>query len=442
MSEVSLRTRILKNGIFRGSASVIGIKLLNSCIGVITTAFFARVFPPSDLGSYLFFVTVAQFLALPLQMGVPTLLSREIAIYSSQSLWGYLRGILVWSRNVIFGAWLILSIVAVVSILSIDSLNNKVSEHGDVRFVLGVLFLFPIIALLKRQSGILIGLKRPALALLPDSVIRPLLLLFLASFGVFFLDLGYFELFLFYTVSSVFAFIFGVWFLKFTTSHIPLSEAQFLKREWTDSLWPLTIFAVADTLKIHSDILMLGFMDSPEELAFYRLATQIAMLAMLVQVAVNSVLGPRVAASYANFDASQIHKIAVLGSRIAFFVTMIFAFVLLLIGSDGIAMVLGEEYREVFKVSVFLAFGMSLTTVFGGTVLVLNMTRREKDAMSFALWTTFLNIMLNLVLIPVLGALGAAISTVVTTLLMKFLAWNRVRLQIGVRTDAFARRAR
>ncbi len=67
------------------------------------------------------------------------------------------------------------------------------------------------------------------------------------------------------------------------------------------------------------------------------------------------------------------------------------------------------------------------------------MTRREKSSATYALISAGGNILLNLVLIPILGVVGAVISTVLTNLLMQGLAWNRIRHDLGIRSDAFAR---
>ena len=66
-------------GLLASGAGLIFIKIMNAALGVASVTVFARFLPPENYGVYVLALTVAQFLAMPLQMGLPTLLTREIA---------------------------------------------------------------------------------------------------------------------------------------------------------------------------------------------------------------------------------------------------------------------------------------------------------------------------------------------------------------------------
>jgi O-antigen/teichoic acid export membrane protein len=68
---------------------------------------------------------------------------------------------------------------------------------------------------------------------------------------------------------------------------------------------------------------------------------------------------------------------------------------------------------------ILLAFGQ-LTNAFAGPVMnILNMTGYEKSARNTMLVTAILNVILNVLLIPQFGPLGAAIATTIT-----MIGWN------------------
>jgi O-antigen/teichoic acid export membrane protein len=92
--------------------------------------------------------------------------------------------------------------------------------------------------------------------------------------------------------------------------------------------------------------------------------------------------------------------------------------------------------------ALWLAVGQAGSTFFGGTVILLNMTRRENLSARYATWTAIANIALNASLIPFFGAMGAVCSTILTTLAMQAMAWNRLRTDIGVRSDVVAQTER
>lgn len=141
---------------------------------------------------------------------------------------------------------------------------------------------------------------------------------------------------------------------------------------------------------------------------------------------------------HAREDWQGMQRLAVIGARISFGAMGGFALIVILAGESGFTALLGADYAEVYLLAVIIAIGQSAAAFCGGTVLVLNMTRREGMSSRHSTWTAIANIALNALLIPFWGALGAAVATVVTTLAMQILAWNRVRKELSFRTDAFA----
>jgi len=68
---------------------------------------------------------------------------------------------------------------------------------------------------------------------------------------------------------------------------------------------------------------------------------------------------------------------------------------------------------------LILAFGQLINAFAGPGLNILNMTGYEKSARNTMLVVVVLNVLLNLILIPTLGPLGAAISTTTT-----MVGWN------------------
>ena len=184
---------------------------------------------------------------------------------------------------------------------------------------------------------------------------------------------------------------------------------------------------------------MLGIMDTTEGVAFYRVASQIAGLGLLAQLAVNVVIAPHTAALNATEEHDRMQALAVRGSRIALGLAILFTCLLLLMGRGGFVLLLGEDYAPVYALVVLLSFGIVANAVFGGTTTMLNMTGREKSSSNYAISTAIVNIGLNLVLIPVYGVHGAAFATILTNVIMQVLSWRRLKIDLGIRTDAFGR---
>lgn len=420
-------------------AGLLLIKLANAGIGFITVAVLAQLLPPEQYGIYLLILTISQFLAMPLQMGIPVLLTREIAVAQAAGRPEVIKGLRLWSRRLLLTGTFLLGGGVIAGYAIVVVAGWPILQNFSWALVLLVVTLIPAVAEMKRVMGILNGYRRPAQSRLPDSVVRPVLLLTIGGLGLWagwFAEIG---LLVVYLLSAVAAAFFGWSLVRRAEGERYEGPPDYYKADWWSALGPLTIFAAATTVKTYSDVLMLGAMDSPESVAFYRVANQIASTALLVQTAVNAVLSPRMAALHSRGDLDQIENLAVKGSRLVLGVTLTFAIVLLLMNVDLFTRLLGENYRSVYGLTVVMAFGMAMSGLFGGTPMVLNMTRREKSTATYAVATAIGNIVLNFALIPFFGAMGAVAATIATNFAMQGLSWNRLRKDLGLRTDAFAR---
>lgn len=419
---------------------VMGIKLVNAGLGFATVTMFARFLPPETYGLYVLALTLAQFLALPLQMGLPTLMNREIAIALAEDKPGVVRGVQVWARRIVTIGTLVLGSLVIGVYALVVAAGWPLLQDFTWPLVLMVVVLIPVIAEMKRVMGALTGFKRVAQGRVPDGLVRPALVLAAGGAGLAFGGFGATELLGTYVVAAGAAACVGLWMVRRAQpAAVRQAEPEIHARDWWRALGPLTAFAAASTIKTYADILMLGGMADIADVAHYRVAVQIAGMAMLSQLAINAVLGPWMAGMYSKDDLAGIQRLAVYGSRIAFAATGVFALVLIAIGERGFTFVLGPDYAEVYTLTILLAVGQAGSAFFGGTVLLLNMTRRERSSARYATWTAVANIALNAVLIPFFGAMGAAVSTILTMLAMQCLAWNMVRKDVGVRSDAAAR---
>lgn len=426
-------------GMLASGAGLVLIKFVNAGLGIATVTLFARFLPPGEYGIYVLALTISQFLALPLQMGIPVLLTREIAIAQSEGRPEVIKGLRQWTRRLLLLGTLGLGTLVIGVYTVVIAAGWPILKEFSWPIVLLIVGLIPVIAEMKRVMGILNGYRRPAQSRLPDGVVRPVLLVLVGAFGLSAGWFGQIELLAVYLSSALCAAAFGWFLVGRVQGKSYQGPAEMRSAEWRAALGPLTIFAAASTIKTYSDILMLGIMDSPESVAFYRVATQIAGVALLVQTAVNAILSPRMAALHSQGRTDRMQALAVRSSRLVLGGATAFGLGSVVVGAPGYTLLLGEEYAPVYNLTLLMIFGMGVSGCFGGTIMMLNMTRREKSTARYAGGTAIGNIVLNLGLIPFLGALGAALATVITMIAMQFLAWRQIRRDLGIRTDAFAR---
>ena len=166
-----------------------------------------------------------------------------------------------------------------------------------------------------------------------------------------------------------------------------------------------------------SDTLMLGYYLPEGDVGVYRIVFKIVTLITFTQFALNTVVAPMISALRNKRDElyEMAHKVAQLNLFTAGPI-----FLIVLFFGPFLISIFGVENPSVaYPWLILLALGQ-LTNAFAGPVMnILNMTGYEKSARNTMLVTAVLNVILNLLMIPKFGPLGAAVATTAT-----MIGWN------------------
>jgi len=167
-----------------------------------------------------------------------------------------------------------------------------------------------------------------------------------------------------------------------------------------------------------TDTLMIGYFMDSTDVGVYRIAFKIATLITFIQFAVNSIAAPAIAEFYAKDDLPSLRKYAKqIGVINAVFAIPVAIFILVF--AEPLLSLFGAEYKTGAFLLPILAVGQLVNALAGPVMYILNMTGKEKVSQRIMIWMTLVNIILNLLLIPSYGLLGAAIATTVS-----MVAWN------------------
>lgn len=184
--------------------------------------------------------------------------------------------------------------------------------------------------------------------------------------------------------------------------------------------FPMMFSAAFIFLSNWTDIFMLGALVTKEEVGIYNAAYKLAILALVVINAVNTVLAPKIAALHGENNLSAIKTEVHSATRLITYVTLpiVLALILLrrpLLGLFGAEFVTGETALVVISV------GLLLNALSGSVGQLLNMTQHQNQLKRFTLISVVVNVILNYVLIKQMGIVGAAIASLLSTLLLNVL---------------------
>ncbi len=190
----------------------------------------------------------------------------------------------------------------------------------------------------------------------------------------------------------------------------------------------------------YTDLVMLGLFMESGDVGVYRVAAQAATVVAFGLNAMNMVVAPRFARLYAGGHAAQLQWTVTFSARIILLLTLPVAAGLALFADPVIRLVFGTGYTAGSTALAILAAGQLANALFGSVAFLLNMTGHERDTARGLAAAVALNIVLNLLLIPVFGLEGAAVATSVTLVLWNLLLWRAVRRRLGIDSTAFGAR--
>jgi O-antigen/teichoic acid export membrane protein len=415
--------------ILKGAAGSAGLKGVNLLFGLLATAFLGRVLLPRQYGYYTFASTVVTLLALPVQAGLPQLMTREIAKYQLAGQWGHIRGLLLRANQLV--AVLGLVVVAVL-VLALPALTHFIPAVDRSTFIWAIV-LMPLIALNRLRGGALIGLRKVVLGMLPDNGIRAVLFLVFIGLWYWLLPFNSAVAMALQVAATAIAFVAGAALLM---RHLPPqvhgASAAFESKAWLAAIIPLTLTDALLIFNLQADLLVLGLFRDAADVGVYRAASLVALQVTVGLTVANEVLAPHIARLHQAGDRAGLQ--ALLRQALGWLTLsgLVLAGVCMAGGREILVFVFGAAYAGGGTALAILAFGQFITVAAGTGSLLLNMTGHEKDVLRVFAISAVTNLGLNLALVPRFGLAGAAVATTVCQLVTNTLLIAYVHRRLGL----------
>jgi len=196
---------------------------------------------------------------------------------------------------------------------------------------------------------------------------------------------------------------------------------------------PILIVTSLNLVMAWTDTLVLGLLSDAEQVGIYGVALRFSATTAFVLIAINSVVAPQFAALHAGGRHAELEALA----RRSSFWTLLIASPLILVFMIFPAQILGlfgEQFVAGTASLRLLALAQLVNVSTGQLTSLLIMTGHERLMRNNMIFSAGLNLAGNLVLVPMLGALGAAISTAVSISAMKIVAWWIARNKLQINT--------
>lgn len=408
---------LVRKTVLRGALAAGLIRAGGAALALLVHVSLARILGVEGFGIYVHALSFMVVLAPLATLGFDSATVRYVAQYAAARQWGLLKSHLHAGAAYTGAVSTIVGVTGLVFVFFGDSIAGP-TYRATFGFAL---LLIPILALSSVRQAAVRGFKQSGLALFPDQILRPLLLLAgalgVTAAGEPLSAPGTMALHVLAGLGALVAG--GISLVVCLRRQCPEARpAAWAHREWLSTSLPLMLVAGAGLLLSQLDVLMLGALRSAQSAGIYSASVRLSEFMAFGLLSINMIVGPMVAEQHAARSREALRHTAVLASRLAFAFAAVVG-VALAIAGDTLLGFYGEAFRS-GRWSLWILVGGQLVNAATGSVgLLLTMTGRQNAAAKIFGSVLALNAVLNAMLIPYFGMAGAATSTAVAVIL-----WN------------------
>lgn len=373
---------------------------------LITFSYVARVISPVGIGTVSFVESICRYAILIAALGIPLYGVREVAKLKGDKV--RLSKLCSELLTIHFVVTLLISFIYLVTIFSISKLNHNLDYY-----LLGLLMVFSNIFIMEWYFQGIGDFK--------FITIRTLIVRLLTTISVFFLVTNAnqgFNFFLLTVLTNVINGIVNFWYANKTLNFsFSLNFEKHLKH-----LKPLFfIFSTTISISIYVllDTIMLGFLADEKAVGFYSIALKISKVPMLFVGSLGLVLIPQLASSFHQNELEKFNGLILKSLNFVITFSLPVIFFIFGISEELLYAFAGEQFvgagltLKILSVVILL---IGLSNVFG--LQILTPMGKDKFLTFSVLLGTITSLSLNFVLIPLYQEKGAAITNIITELVV------------------------
>ena len=212
-----------------------------------------------------------------------------------------------------------------------------------------------------------------------------------------------------------------VYFFLFKKNFPKSLTHNFSSTEILRTSYPMALSAISYFLMQSTDVLFISAYDTFESVAYYSIAVKLATVTALALISVNIVIAPKIASIYNDKNFYQLKLILKKATRMNVVISLPIIIILLFF-SEYVLSTFGSNYILAKNALWILLIAQFFNSITGPSALYLNMTGRQKKLNVILVISLLINVVLNIILVPDFGMLGAAISTTTSFVISKILA--------------------
>ena len=397
--------------IAKGTGIVFIGTIIGLIIGFVGRVILIRFITQSEYGIYSLALVIISIFVTISTLGLATGSPRYIAYFRGKKEEGKVRGVISSSIKIASVASISF---AVISFFISDFISASIFHTPELSTPLKIFSIaIPFTVLINVFVAIFRGFDRVDAKVYFQDILRPVLyLLFLIAvvlFGLSFLGVIYAYL----ASIAVTCVVFVRYIMKkpLPSTRSGGSATNPMTKELLFFSVPLLAVSMLMMVMSWTDTLMLGYFKTPDVVGVYNAALPLAHLLTTVIASVGFLYIPIISQLYSKNQMEEVERSYAISTKWCFMGTLPLFFILFLFPDVVLNLLFGSRYLGAAIVLQFLSLGFIFNSYFGLNYHTLLTTGKSKFLMQCFLISGVMNIALNIILIPTLGAVGAAIAT-------------------------------
>jgi O-antigen/teichoic acid export membrane protein len=399
--------------------------------GMVTQYLFifivARLYGPKEQGAFTLCFTVLQLFAIFSQMGLDNRLTRIIAAHKDQADSAIIKTTYIQSlRLTLFAS----SIWAIATFFSAPFIAGTIFSKPEITDELQQTCMafvpFVIIGLnsagyrgFKNMTGFLIFKTIQPLL----SAILLLVLFYMKS------NWGVVHAYTYATLGTCLISVI-TWF-RFSKINESAYQPTLSWNQMLGESMPMMLTGSMFFILGWTDNIILGIFRTSEEVGMYDAAFKLSTLSAIVLLAINAIQAPVFSDLYQKKEMGRLQQIIIKSNRLLFFTSLPLT-LLLCIFPETILGFLGEGFKGAWIALILLAIGNFINSITGSIGILLQMSGHQKQYNKIITTTAIGSIVLNFILIPNVGILGAAISSSAAKIIQNLLSVVYAKKHLGI----------
>jgi len=430
--------------VVQSSAIIFMLKVLFALIGFVISIVITRYLSVADAGYYFFMLAMVALLSSVSRLGVDNAIVRFTAVAKNQQDFKQVKEINTLSLKVVLTGSLFVSLM--LWLFCQFAYSFVFGDDGYLKPLQWAVYIVPLVSCAVVYAQSFQGLKKVNVFGFLNGVIRPINLIILMAVILTAEKLALNVAYTAYLIASLLSLVLAalLWqrHINVLQGHNNSLEQQKITEVVTPvnfrtdffkschSLWAISCLAI---LMGQGAQILLGVFSSVEDVAHFAVANRVAMLMSFVLLAVNGILSPKFAEIAADNDNQRLQKIYRSSTKMMLAVTSPLLFISFIF-APSILLLFGEEYKQASTILRILIAAQFVKVVVGSVGQLLIMSGAERSQKHNLAISVLLLIIVSVALVPLCGALGAAIATfiAITTnnLLGLFKVFKKLRISL------------